>query len=165
MKKTREERLADKYYAEQEERIGAGVTVSAKKPGDELADDVVVAALFHANGNVTKAAELLNVKSIELRRFVDQSAAARAEIDEALMRGVDLAVDVVFEGLKSEAWACRFAAAREMLKSQPAARRGFHQNPASVELKGPTGGATLLLRWLDPETPEPKIIDGEVIEK
>lgn len=160
---SREKALAEQYYADQEARLTG--PPSRAREERTFTEDEAVAALFTAEGNVTKAAELLGVRSLTLRRFVDANPAARAEIDEALNRGVDLAVDVVFEGLRCEAWASRFAAAKEMLKSQASARRGFHQNSASLELKAPTGGAALVLRWLDHDTTaEPKTIEGEVIK-
>jgi hypothetical protein len=130
---------------------------------EPLDDDEVLAALIFEDGSVAAAAERLGVRSDRLRRFVEAKPRLREGMVEIMDRGVDMAVGVLFQGLRAENWGTRFQAAKEILKSEHAARRGFAGKPNAVELKAPTGG-TLQLRWLTDDEPKGQIIEGEAGE-
>jgi hypothetical protein len=150
---------------------------SAKtKPEPETAKPVLMqddaerlrTLLIELNGNITKAAERLRVDSAFLRGFVDRIPRLRGALAEIMERGVDQAVDILYEGLADQAsFQNRFYAAKEMLKSDAARRRGYGQ-PASQNLEiKPVARGSLEIKWIDPpkhdlEGPDP--YNGKTIE-
>jgi hypothetical protein len=127
-----------------------------------LDEEDVLTAIYAAEGNVAEAADGLGVRSDRLRAFIRAKPALRAGMAEILDRGVDLAVAVLFEGLRDERWTNRFAAAKEFLRSEAAARRGFRTDGAAVSIQGGAEGP-VVLKWLDPLGP--KLIEGQALEK
>lgn len=138
----------------------------ARKPALALADrpleeEEVEAAIFVHEGNVTKAAEELQVRSDRLRKFILAKPVLRKAMDEILDRGVDEALGVLFEGLRQENWFARLAAAKEFLRTEASVRRGIKPIPTAVQVQAPAGGSgALVLKWLDDEGP--KLIEGSV---
>jgi hypothetical protein len=117
------------------------------------------------HGDVGQIADDLAVDSEELRNFIMNTPVLRRALDEVIARGVDQAVRVLYKGLNDEDhFSNQLAAAKEMLKTRPAQRRGFH-HAGDLELKMPSKGGALTLTWLSPEDsrkPEPPLIEGHV---
>jgi hypothetical protein len=120
------------------------------------------------HGDVGQIADDLAVDSEELRNFIMNTPVLRRALDEVIARGVDQAVRVLYKGLNDEDhFMNQLAAAKEMLKTRPAQRRGFH-HAGDLELKMPSKGGALTLTWLSPEDsrkPEPPLIEGHVEEE
>jgi hypothetical protein len=116
-------------------------------------------------GDVGQIADDLAVDSEELRNFIMNTPMLRRTLDEVIARGVDQAIRVLFKGLADdEHFSNQLAAAKELLKSRAAQRRGFH-HAGDLELKMPAKGGALTLTWLSPEDsrrPEPPLIEGHV---
>lgn len=120
--------------------------------------------LLEARGNVRMVAKTLQVDSAELREFVMSTPLLRKALEEVVARGVDMSVGVLFDGLEDDNANVRMQAAKEFLKSRAGQRRGFHHN-REMELKVPRSGH-LTLTWLPPEErPDPKLIEGKLVEK
>jgi hypothetical protein len=126
--------------------------------------------LIELNGNITKAAERLRVDSAFLRGFVDRIPRLRLALAEIMERGVDQAVDILYEGLADQAsFQNRFYSAKEMLKSDAGRRRGYGREIShNLEIKPVTRGS-LEIKWIDPpkhdlEGPVPDPIGGPLIE-
>jgi len=120
------------------------------------------ALLIELNGNITKAAERLRVDSAFLRGFVDRIPRLRLTLAEIMERGVDQAVDILYEGLGDQAsFQNRFYSAKEMLKSDAGRRRGYGQ-PAThnLEIK-PVARGSLEIKWIDPPKHD---LEGPLIE-
>ena len=91
-------------------------------------------ALEEVEGNITAAAELMNVDSARLRAFVAKEPVLRRMQEEILERGVDQAIEILFKGMKHDAYGIRFMAAKELLRSEPGRRRGFGEKGVPIEL-------------------------------
>jgi hypothetical protein len=82
---------------------------------------------------------------------------ALAEVFEGL---VDEAVDVIVEGMRNEgSYLIRFYAAKEMLRTETARRRGFGKEQgvaASIEVRTDSRPTTITLKWLGDEEKERK---------
>jgi hypothetical protein len=121
---------------------------------DQLDERQVRRALRKHDGNISKCADALRVRSERLRAFVDASPACQAEMAEISERGVDEAVAVVFTALRDEgSFLNRFYAAKEILRSEAGRRRGYGPRESATSLyiegrKEPAGGV-ITLRWLD----------------
>jgi hypothetical protein len=128
---------------------------------ESLDEDEVETALFDAEGNVTRAAEILGVKSMRLRRFIAASARLDEVLSEINEQCVDRAVAIVREGLNDEgSYLVRFYAAKEFLRSEAGRRRGFGlPRNIAVEVEGAAGGKApiYVLKWLDDDV---KAIEG-----
>jgi hypothetical protein len=119
--------------------------------------------LEEVEGNVTEAAERLGVHSARLRALVAEEPALRRTREEALERGVDRAIAVLFEGMRAEHYGVKLSASKEFLRSEAARRRGFGVGGAALEVTS-RPGERLTITWLDPnepEPPDPKLIEGE----
>jgi hypothetical protein len=136
--------------------------MSRKRPQEPpLLEEAVFEALAEANGNVAAAADALGVRSDRLRAYVHAKPRLKSLLSEVLERGVDRSIEVLFEGLANPAWTLRLAAAKEFMRSEAAARRGFRTPLGqSVEVKSQSGG-TLMLKWLDDEPIAAKQIEGK----
>ena len=131
-----------------------------RPPEPPLLEEVVSEALLEAKGNVAAAADLMGVRSDRLRAYVNAKPALKSILAETLERGVDRSIEVLFEGLANPAWTLRLAAAKEFMRSEAAARRGFRTPIGqAVEVKAQSGGA-LVIKWLDDE-PTVKQIEGK----
>jgi hypothetical protein len=117
------------------------------------------------HGDVGEIADEIGADSEELRIFIMNTPTLRRALDEVIARGVDKAVRVLVKGLNDDDhFSNQLAAAKEMLKTRPAQRRGFH-HAGDLELKMPSKGGALTLTWLAPEDsrkPEPPLIEGHV---
>jgi hypothetical protein len=122
-------------------------------PDDRTPIDVEEArrALEKVEGNITAAAELMNVDSARLRAFVAEEPVLRRLQAEIMERAVDEAISILFVGMKDEHYGNRLQAAKEFLRSQGARKRGFGPHGARLELTSRTR-QTLTLTWLPPET-------------
>ena len=135
-----------------------------RAPGDKGEIDVekTRSALAALNGNVTAVANMLNVRSVRLRRFIDATPALRAEIAEIMERGVDQAIKILFNGLRHEHLGVKLQAAREFLRFVGARKRGFGPQGAPHELTS-RAGEQLIITWLEPgiekDKPDSKLIE------
>jgi hypothetical protein len=77
------------------------------------------------NGSVSAAAVIREVPSADLRRLVWATPALMDAVFEVLERGLDEAVQILFEGLRSDIYANRLAAAKEFLRSDAGRRRDW----------------------------------------
>jgi hypothetical protein len=130
--------------------------------------DGLRALLIELNGNISKAAVQLNVDSEFLRSFVDRIPRLRLTLAEIMERGVDKAVDVLYEGLHDEAsFQNRFYAAKAMLQSEAGRRRGYGaQTTHNLEIR-PAAHGSLEIKWIDPPKTDlegPNPYDGKTIE-
>jgi hypothetical protein len=120
-------------------------------------------ALEKVEGNITAAAELLNVHSARLRAFVAEEPVLRRTQAEIIERGVDRAIEILLEGMRDEHYGNRLMAAKEFLRSEGARNRGFGEKGAAFELTS-RARETLTITWLEPETeqdePDPKLIEN-----
>jgi hypothetical protein len=119
--------------------------------------------LIELNGNISKAAAHLDVDSEFLRSFVDRIPRLRLTLAEIMERGVDKAVDVLYEGLSDEAsFQNRFYSAKAMLQSEAGRRRGYGaQTTHNVEIRPASHGGSLEIKWIDPPKGD---LEGPVIE-
>ena len=170
---TRESRLADVYYREQERRfseeaeqgpeIAAADLVAKPEFSEPLNADVIEGLIFEMEGDVSRIAKALSVRSDRLRAFIMAKGELRRAIDEVYEGAVDEAIGVLFKGLRDEAsFQNRFYAAKEWLRSSAGHKRGFGQAVAAhaaLEIKDSAAGRTIVLKWLEPDPP--KLIEGE----
>lgn len=173
---TRDSRLADAYYREQERRFSeeaeqgresreapAGDIAPESEIGPPLNPDVVEELIFELDGNVSVIAKALSVRSDRLRAFIMASGQLRRALDEVYEGAVDEAIGVLFKGLRDEdSFQNRFYAAKEFLRSGAGRKRGFGQAVAphaALEIKDSAAGRTIVLKWLEPDPP--KLIEGE----
>jgi hypothetical protein len=171
---TRESRLADSYYREQERRFSeepeqgpeirdGESAISTHKPEIQLDSDHVEELIFEHDGNVSEIAKALSVRSDRLRAFIMASGQLRRALDEVFEGAVDEAIGVLFRGLRDEAsFQNRFYAAKEWLRSGVGHKRGFGPAVAAraaLEIKDSSAGRTIVLKWLEPDPP--KLIEGE----
>jgi hypothetical protein len=119
-------------------------------------------ALEKVEGNITAAAELMNVDSARLRAFVAAEPVLRRLQAEIMERAVDRAIEILFEGMRDEHYGNRLQAAKEFLRCQGARKRGFGPQGPALELNSRTV-ETLTITWLDPGTekdqPDQKLIE------
>jgi hypothetical protein len=122
-------------------------------------------ALEKVQGNISAAAKLMNVDSARLRAFVAAEPVLRRMQEEILERGVDRAIEILFEGMKDEHYGVRLQASKELLRTRVASVRGFGPQAAAIDL--PTPGQTITIKWLGDEDDEPKddpkLIEGEKV--
>jgi hypothetical protein len=170
---TRESRLADAYYREQERRFSEDAKQGAEIPAGDLVEkpefsealnpDLIEGLIFELDGNVSVIAKTLSVRSDRLRAFIMASGQLRRAMDEVYEGAVDEAIGVLFRGLRDEAsFQNRFYAAKEFLRSGAGHKRGFgqaHAPHAALEIKDSAAGRTIVLKWLEPDPP--KLIEGE----
>ena len=170
---SREAKLADAYYAEQERRLSesmppepASASLEIVEYSEGLDADEVERLIFELDGNVTEIAKALRVRPMRLRRFIDQKPQLKRAMVEVDDGAVDEARRVIFAGMRDEAsFQNRFYSAKVFLNSEAGRRRGFGREPglaATLEVKGGDGARTITLKWIEPDAPEaPKIIEGE----
>ena len=118
------------------------------------------------NGDIGAIADALRADSEDLRDFVMNTPVLRRALEEVTARLVDRSVTVVSEALADDSLSNRIAAAKLMLKTRPARRRGFEHGD-EVGLRLPAKGGALTLTWLPPDDkrkPEPPLIEGKVEE-
>lgn len=163
---TRESDLAAEYCREQEKRLSEPFPA---REGETLAGpldvDQVEELIFRFDGNVTDIAKALSVRSDRVRAFIMATGVLRQALDEVYEGAVDEAIGVLFRGLRDEAsFQNRFYAAKEWLRSGAGRKRGFGQQiapHAQLEIKDSSAGRTIVLKWLDPDPPGPKLIEGK----
>lgn len=105
------------------------------------------------DGNVSRIAEKLGVKPGRVRKFIDASPKLREAVAESFEGLIDEAVGVLVEGLRDGAsFQNRFYAAKALLNSAPARRRGFGQaQSATAALEISQAGARpIVLKWIEP---------------
>jgi hypothetical protein len=143
-------RIADKYTPRLVEDSEAGIA----------------RALYAYQGNVTLAAEALELDSAELRRMIQKSEALQNAMAEVMERNVDKAVGIIREGMDEESYLVRFYAAKEFLRTETARKRGFGYSHAPQVVEGGGGrAAVIVLKWIDDADPEPKTIEGSATQE
>jgi hypothetical protein len=145
-------RIADKYIPRLVEDSEAGIA----------------RALYAYQGNVTLAAEALELDSAELRRMIQKSEALQNAMAEVMERNVDKAVGIIRQGMDEESYLVRFYAAKEFLRTETARKRGFGYSHAPQAVEGGGGGgraAVIVLKWIDDAEPEPKTIEGSATQE
>jgi hypothetical protein len=106
----------------------------------------IEAELVRTRGNVSGAAKTLGVPASDLRKLVWSSALADAAF-EAIETMVDDAQEVVLAALKSGDPAHRLTAAKALLRTEAARRRGWGLGPSGGdEAAAP---ASVTLTWLN----------------
>lgn len=130
--------------------------VSLFQPNDER----IARALFQHKGNVTDAAEALELDSAELRRMIQKSEALQGAMTEVMERAVDKAIGIIRQGMDEESYLVRFYAAKEFLRTETGRRRGFGMAHQAQIVEGGGGrAAVIVLKWIGDEAPEPKTIE------
>jgi len=122
-------------------------------------------ALWMANGNVSKAAQLLKTTSIRLRNFVKKSPYLSAEMQEAADRLVDIAESNVLDALLDEQDPSRRDTMSRFVLTNIGRSKGWGTGGApSLSLKNSAGG-TIIVQWQDGQQfgDSNKDIEGEVI--
>ena len=129
---------------------------------DEDDEAGIARALYAHQGNVTLAAEALELDSAELRRMIQKSEALQNAMAEVMERNVDKAVGIIRQGMDEESYLVRFYAAKEFLRTETARKRGFGMPHQTQVVEGGGGGraAVIVLKWIDDAEPEPKTIEG-----
>lgn len=139
-----------------------------QRPDDHpLTVEEVCAALAETDGSIRRAAALLRVGSLVLRKFVDRSARARAvqrEMDNCLL---DDARGVLRAALDSESHLRNDWAARYVLNSANAKSLGWSPTSASDQASSPS--ITLIMppaAWENGETfaAQPKEAAKQIME-
>lgn len=132
----------------------------------EDGEAAIARALARARGNVSAAADELELDSAELRRMIIKSELLTAVMAEVMERSVDKAIGIIRDGMDEESYLVRFYAAKEFLRTETGRKRGFgqpHQTQV-VEGGGSGGRAVIVLKWLDDKDVEPKTIEGSLEE-
>jgi hypothetical protein len=116
------------------------------------------------DGNIKKIALALHRPSAEVRKFVFSNERLKAAMTETYEGFVDEAVAVILEGVRNDAsYLIRFYAAKELLRTETARRRGFGREAglaASIQVKSAVHPTTITLKWLEPGEME-RQIEGE----
>jgi hypothetical protein len=122
-------------------------------PDDGFDQAEVKALLMENGGDVTEVARRMQVDPERLRTYVYAMPRLKAALEETMAQAVDKAVGVLFEGLKDNmSFQNRYYSAKEILRSQAGARRGFGpRQVAALELKPADNRPhTVPLKWLEP---------------
>jgi hypothetical protein len=103
----------------------------------------------------------MNVDSARLRASVAAEPVLLRMQEEILARGVDRAIEILFEGMKDEHYGVTLQASKELLRTRAASMRGFGPQAAATDL--PTPQQTITIRWLGSgdEDDALKLIEGE----
>ena len=132
---------------------------------DDSRFDEIVAALEQERGDVTRAARLLKVQPVVLRRKILADNRLMEVQEEIQEQAVDKAVTILKDGMNEGSYLVRFYAAKEFVRSEAGRRRGFGApSPMQATIQA-NGGGTIVLKWIDDEKPEasgPKLIEGTV---
>jgi hypothetical protein len=125
----------------------------------------ITRALEEEKGNVTNAADRLGVGSAWLRRKIMATKELGEAMDEIMERNVDKAIGIIRAGLDEESYLVRFYAAKELLRTETARKRGFGMpnHPQVIEASGGRP-SVIVLKWIDDDRPEPKTIEAQEIE-
>lgn len=110
-------------------------------------------AIWRANGNVSRAAEILKVTSLRLRNFIKKSPYLSAELQEAADQLVDKAETVMVEAIEDEDKGRKDAAARYIL-DRLGKHRGWgtgNNGAPNVTIKNAAGGR-IQIGWADGST-------------
>jgi hypothetical protein len=128
--------------------------LSLVPPDDPGFDQEEVKRLLMENGgDVTEAAKIMDADPERLRRYVYAMPRLKSALEETMAQAVDQAVGVLFEGLRDQgSFQNRYYAAKEILRSQAGARRGFGpRQVAALEIKPVDNRPhTVSLKWLEP---------------
>lgn len=124
----------------------------------------IARVLFQHQGNVTLAAEALELDSAELRRMIQKSEPLMAAMTEVMERHVDKAIGIIREGMDEESYLVRFYAAKEFLRTETGRRRGFGMPQQAQVVEAGGGRAVIVLKWLGDEAPEPKTFEHQQLE-
>lgn len=125
-------------------------------PFEPNLDQERIAELIEAfDGNVSRIADKLGVKPARVRKFIDASPRLRDAVAESFEGLLDEAVDVLIHGLRDEgSFQNRFYAAKALLNSSAARKRGFGQAgsaAAALEISSNGAGArAIVLKWIEP---------------
>jgi hypothetical protein len=139
----------------------SGDVIAFADHGEPALDENEVRALILLNdGNLSRVAKALGSPSHLVRTFVFMRPALKSALAEVFEGLVDEAVDVIVEGMRNEgSYLVRFYAAKEMLRTETARRRGFGKEQgvaASIEVRTDSRPTTITLKWLGDEEKERK---------
>jgi hypothetical protein len=102
-----------------------------------------------ANGNISKAAEVLKVTSVRLRNFIKKSPYLTAEMQEAADRMVDIAESNVYDALTDELDPSRRDTMSRFVLTNIGKSRGWGSgSTGGVTVKNAAGG-TIIVQWAD----------------
>lgn len=105
-------------------------------------------AIWRTQGNVTKAAQLLKISSLRLRRFIQQSPYLSAELRESTDQIVDIAESVIVEALTDREDKQRRDGMAKFVASNQGRDRGWGQKNGGVSVNLPKGG-NFIFGWAD----------------
>lgn len=123
-------------------------------------------AIWRCNGNVTKAASLLKISSLRLRRFINNSPYLSAELREATDQIVDIAEEVIVEALLDREDKQRRDGMAKFVATNQGRERGWGQKQNGVTINAPKGGK-FVFGWADDTDfaeaaqPDNKMIEGD----
>lgn len=147
--------LADQYYAKQERRLAGEEPIDGEILPRELNETIVERLILEMDGNIGAIASILDVRSSELRAFVEKTPKLRDAMSETFELAIDQAVKTLWEGVRDEgSFQNRFYAAKAFLHSAAGRKRGFGQEAsgqATLELKDKGGHRTITLKWIEPK--------------
>lgn len=128
---------------------------------DDERFDEIVEALEAERGDVTRAARLLKVRPVTLRRAIMADLKLQEVCDEIMEQAVDKAVTILKDGMNEGSYLVRFYAAKEFVRSEAGRRRGFGAPSQNVAITA-QGGGTIVLKWIDDEPVKgPILIEGK----
>jgi hypothetical protein len=108
----------------------------------------IEAELARTRGNVSGAAKKLGVPTRDLRKLVWSSELADT-VFEAVETVVDDAQEVVLAALRSGEMAHRLTAAKALLRTSAARRRGWGSGVLGCDEAADSSPVSVKLRWLD----------------
>jgi hypothetical protein len=121
-------------------------------------------AIWRTRGNVTKAAQLLKIESIRLRRFIKSSPRLSAEIEEAQEQLLDKAEDNIADALDDTEDKIRADNAAKFVLTNLGARRGYGPKGSGITLNPGAGNGAFTISWGNGQSitePKGNVIDHE----
>lgn len=134
-----------------------------------LTVDEARTALWKAEGNITKAAQILKVDSARLRRYISNSPRLSAEMEEAKNQILDRAEEVIVEALNDLDDVVRRDSMAKYVTTNLGKKRGYgNTSPGGVTINN--HGGKMVVQWGDgsaiagSDDGGPKTIDHEAAE-
>lgn len=121
-------------------------------------------AIWYNRGNVTKAAAMLKISPMRLRRFVTASPRLSAELDEAAEQLLDMAQDNVAEALADDSDAQRRDNMSKFVLKELGGKRGYGSAGKGITLKPGTGSGRFVIEWGDGSSISEPADEGQVID-
>lgn len=121
-------------------------------------------AIWANSGNVTKAAAMLKISPMRLRRFVAASPRLSAELEEAAEQMLDIAQDNVVEALNDGSDAARRDNMSKFVLKELGGKRGYGTNGKGITLKPGSGSGRFVIEWGDGSSISDSSNEGQVID-